>query len=138
MSDLIPYVETASAWDKSLWYESPSAGWLGTICNTTTRLYGRFIVAPLARLYLWGPNIGGWGFWQGQEMHDICAQQTSYSSDFWREHPTACAEIVSKKFYSFLVVLQTAVYFLILFLVIKAIYRFLCYCKRCPRKEIVA
>jgi hypothetical protein len=129
MTDLTPYIAHASDWEKALWEVGELSGRWGWIYNTTAKLYGRFILTPLARLYLWGPNIGGWGFWEGLEMHDICAQQTHYSSEFWKQHPYACAEIVTKKFYSLLIVIQTLVYFIVLYCIVKFIYRLVCRCR---------
>lgn len=74
------------------------------------QLYKTFVVKPLARLYLWGPRWGNWGFWGGQTLHDICAQITSVSSDFWIKHPDECLVVISKSFYSLLILFESILY----------------------------
>lgn len=73
--------------------------------------YSKWILSPLARLYLWGPTLGGWGFWGGMEMADICAQKTTLAAEFWKHHPEQCVHLVTKQFYSVTVLVETLTYF---------------------------
>jgi hypothetical protein len=82
-------------------------------------IYGKVVLTPLARLYIWGPSWGTLGFWGGKPMHDICAQLTSLSSDFWLKHPEQCVEVVSKTFYSLIILVETVVYVVFLLWVCK-------------------
>jgi len=95
------------------------------------KIYYYIIVFPLAKLYLWGPSFGGWGFWGGMDMAEICAQKTTLSSEFWKRNPEECAEIVSKQFYSMTILIETIVYFYLLIQVLVT----LCYkCRRNNKK----
>lgn len=49
-------------------------------------------VAPLTHLYMYGPALHGWGFWQGQHNADICAALTHGSAEFWAKTSAAAAE----------------------------------------------
>lgn len=71
-------------------------------------LFCSYILQPLLLLYLHGPSYIGW---HGKSYCDICAEITGYSSDFWRDHPAECEEIIWKEFESFYIFLFTLVYF---------------------------
>jgi len=103
---------------------------------TCDAIYSKLVLTPLARLYLWGPGMGGWGFWGGVDIHNICAQKTSLAAEFWAEHTEECVELVGKHFFSFVVVLQTVFYFILLFWIAKKIYKIVCQlCKHMLSQE---
>jgi hypothetical protein len=67
------------------------------------------IEAPLCNLYLNGPSLGGWGFWESKPFPDICAQLTNVPSLHWEHHLDACKALINRRFDGILV----SVYFLI-------------------------
>lgn len=91
----------------------------GNDCSYLVQLYKTFVVKPLARLYLWGPRMGNFGFWGGQTLHDICAQITSVSSDFWIKHPDECLVTISKSFYSLLILFESVLYVVFIYKVVQ-------------------
>jgi hypothetical protein len=116
-SALVRVVERASLWETNA---TCSAAW-----TTVHSIYEKLILSPLARLYLYGPSLGGWGFWNGLGMHVICAQKTNLLPDFWEHHPFECAQIVSKQFYSSVVFIETFVYFFIIWRSVSCLLGFL-------------
>jgi len=81
-------------------------------------IYAATILTPLKRLYFDGPRLFGYGFWKGAPVHDICAQLTQHNSEFWKNNPDACREIVEKDFHSIVVLVETVGYFALLYVVI--------------------
>jgi len=80
--------------------------------GTLHRLYETWVLAPLARLYLYGPALGGWGFWNGLDVAVICSHKTHLLPEFWQAHPTECLQLIGQGFYGVLVLGETLVYFL--------------------------
>ena len=79
------------------------------------RLYHLFVRSHLERLYFDGPSCMGVGFWAGQAPTDICAQLTSFASDFWTAHPAECDLIVRQHLRTFVVSVETALYSVVLY-----------------------
>lgn len=62
------------------------------------------ILVPLKGLYLYGPTLGGYGFWGGTEPADICAQLTGVSAGVWASNPETalqCDALVERRFTAF-------------------------------------
>ena len=66
------------------------------------------ITTPLRALFYKGPTW--FGGWQGKSHDDICAEMTSNSATFWRDHIDECRELLEKKFQSCLIMFQVVVY----------------------------
>lgn len=77
--------------------------------------YARLLLWPLATLYFYAPELGGFGGWGGAELPDICAQLTKLSAEFWLEHREECGELVAKRLQSFVMVFQAVLYFFALY-----------------------
>lgn len=94
--------------------------------------YEKIIVYPLMRLLLHGPSLGGWGFWNGLDLSVICSQKTNLLPEFWQSHPAECVQLVSKGFYGAIVLVETVVYFLLIWVGIKCVASLCqhCGCKR--------
>jgi hypothetical protein len=113
---LVDIVKRASIVNQSSWSWSlatlgvPST-WVDYLGQYVEHWYHRWFILPVAKLYLWGPGLGGWGFWGGMDMSEICAHKTTLNSAFWRQHPDECAEIVSRHVYSVAILIETIVYF---------------------------
>jgi len=75
--------------------------------------YSMIIVAPLYRLYSYGPTTVG--LWGGKEDVDICAELTASPSTFWENHPVECTDLIQSKFMAFRVTVELMVYFLLLY-----------------------
>lgn len=113
-------VERASVWALPTQPISPSYIEIGM--SYFYKVYEHIILFPLSRLYLFGPSFGGFGFWAGLGLPDICAQKTHLATDFWKEHPLECITIVGKNFYSIVVLLETLFYFFMIWTIIKYIF----------------
>jgi hypothetical protein len=103
--------------------------WSNYIFIYLKKTYEYLFIAPMAKLYLWGPSLGGWGFLGGQSLEEICAQNTHISSDFWNQHRSECVEMVSKNFYGLVVVCETLIYFITIFLIIRNLCKCINKCK---------
>lgn len=73
-------------------------------------------VQPLRRLYFHGPeNIAfGLGFWQGLSQSEICARIKNTSEKTWDKLPDECEQITEQLFQSFLITVETILWFYIL------------------------
>lgn len=61
------------------------------------------IGAPLRWLYLFGPSLLDWGFWEGKTSADICSRLTGVAAAFWeRDHNRGqCLELIEAKIRAF-------------------------------------
>ena len=112
-TSLINAIEGAFLWENKLCYETTyfSIDWFKIHTN---KIYETIILTPLARLYIYGPSLSGWGFWGGLEINDICAQKTNTPADFWKSNHQECIRIVSKSFYGLVVLIESIFYFIII------------------------
>lgn len=97
----------------------------GTAQNIVQYVYRSTFVRFLSRLYLFGPNLKGFGFWEGKEAQDICAELTGVSSNFWSNNISKCYERIHKHFNGYVILFESIVVFVVLL-------RILWSC-RCPR-----
>jgi len=95
--------------------------------QTISTVYTKVVLGPLRRLYFYGPRFYGHGFWRGATAADICAALTNHDSQFWLQHPQACADIIEKDFHSIVVLAETVGYFVALYLIVKVSLK---YCSR--------
>jgi hypothetical protein len=84
-------------------------------------MYHRFILSALARVYVHGPSIAGFGFWQGRTPEQVCAHLTVSNEDFWRKNMDECHLIVSRHFASWVVLLEFVVYAVLLWKVLQGL-----------------
>ncbi len=81
------------------------------------------VLQPLARLYILGPT---WlGMWGGRSPHDICAQITQTNSKVWMRNEMECFHIISKAFYSHVIVIKTLGYLFGLWWILRLCFRLL-------------
>lgn len=89
--------------------------WIQSVWDTLRNFYRSFILRGLARLYIYGPYMYGMGFWQGRQPQHICAQLSQiHNEDFWTQNMDTCYELISRNFYSWVVLLETILYFVLL------------------------
>lgn len=74
-------------------------------------LYSWLILAPLRKLFLFGPNLGHVGFWNGVSQSEICQSITSYSETFWTTHADECSQLVESRFQAFRSTTEVCLYF---------------------------
>jgi hypothetical protein len=89
--------------------------------ETWQEFYHRFILSAFARVYVHGPNIAGFGFWQGQTPEQVCAHLTVSNEDFWRRNMDECHLIISRHFASWMVLLEFVVYAVLLWKVLQGL-----------------
>jgi hypothetical protein len=53
---------------------------------------------PLFNLYLNGPALGGYGFWEGKERAQMCAELTGVPEREWLNASDACESLIMRKF----------------------------------------
>jgi hypothetical protein len=58
---------------------------------------------PLDTLYMHGPSLSGWGFWEGKRVEDICAEITNVPAATWELMRLECESMVQRRFQSFYV-----------------------------------
>jgi hypothetical protein len=70
----------------------------------------------LRELYFVGPRLHGYGFWNGLQPADICAQLTQTPSDVWRGFSALqCSTLTEQYFQAFYVGAYSLLYVLILY-----------------------
>ena len=89
-------------------------------------LYRILIITPLARLYLKGPS---YLFWGNLPLSHICSFLTKTTVDFWEKNDInreECVQMVSNHFNTYLIVLETLVYFFLFYLLLKLCLKTIC------------
>jgi len=76
---------------------------------------------PLYFLYLNGPSY--MGCWFQLPLIQICEQLTSVSHNHWQEHWAVCESLVHQRFMSFMYTLYIVLYYIVLFIVCRGMYR---------------
>tara|TARA_Y100000310_G_scaffold331842_1_gene406198 strand:+ start:6341 stop:6727 length:387 start_codon:yes stop_codon:yes gene_type:complete len=66
-------------------------------------IHAYFIASPLKHLYLYGPSLGGYGFWNGKNEMDICAEMTGVPSDVWAINMENCQQHIDRHFNALIV-----------------------------------
>jgi hypothetical protein len=60
--------------------------------------YRWLLFDPVKFIYLHGPGLGGWGFWNGQDLPDICTQLSKgVPGRLWLEKPEECDLLINKQ-----------------------------------------
>ena len=85
-------------------------------------LYEFLIIRPLRYVYMNGPIYLNFGGWEGQSIYSICSQMSPQEESFWYNHESECIQIIDKKFYSYVSIIEITLYFYILHLLFKLIY----------------
>lgn len=57
--------------------------------------------APLAHLYLHGPQLHGYGFWEGLPPEDICARLTGTGTGIWLKNSDECEVVLRRHTHGF-------------------------------------
>ena len=81
-------------------------------------VYDVLFITPLRRLYEFGPQFGGFGFWGGRSHAEICASVTLYSEVFWQDHINDCSFIVDNKFNALRVTIESISHFIGLLIIL--------------------
>jgi hypothetical protein len=86
-------------------------------------VYQTFLVAPIRRMYILGPDYIGWS---GKTDAQICSIITNTPEHLWAEKHGACEYLIQQKLTSILVVIETLVYFYLVYLVLYKCGHWLC------------
>lgn len=85
-----------------------------TACADLLHTVHTFIIkTPLRRLYMLGPELSGYGFWQGRAPADICATLGGNAAHFWMDHHEECSARIERQFESFYCATTTGIYVLL-------------------------
>lgn len=76
---------------------------------------------PIEILYLRGPAIFGYGFWEGLPRADICSRLTGVDSRHWIISVVECDAIIERKLQGMYIALYFAVYMLLLWNIAKKV-----------------
>lgn len=77
---------------------------LNIIFFVFSALYENVVVKPLSRMYLVG-------YWMNRDQDKICYDITGVSEIDWGAHSTECQQVISNHFTSWIVFLETVLYF---------------------------
>lgn len=66
---------------------------------------------PLRSLYMQGPHISNYGFWQGKTNEEICSLLTNTHTDIWMgSNQLRCMQMIDSSFDSFSICISTVIY----------------------------
>lgn len=115
-----------SRWTKQLnyWRGIKYFGWF---LNVLYIGYISFFITPMSHLFLYGPrwyylSIG----WQGIDACDICQELTGVTSQHWtknEDNMNRCLQLIESRFYSQVVLVQFLLYCIVIFFIVKLVYR---------------
>jgi len=78
--------------------ESISEIFLYYVRKGTYKIYRFILFNPLKFIYVNGPLLGGFGFWNGQDLADICSQLSKgVSAKFWQDNFQQCEIQIDKQ-----------------------------------------
>ena len=94
--------------------------------HAKTLIWVNAIIKPMVLVFLWFPNIYGFGFYSGQTSEDICASLTAIPATYWSNiyFKPLCYELIAKKFDTFYYTTTITIYFLFLIWSLKKILKF--------------
>lgn len=90
-------------------------------------LFSLLFVAPLFKLYISGPSLGGHGFWGGKSYAEICHHLTQIDVNFWTTSEQSiqkCEELVMKQWSIFLTGCTTLLYIWVMLLILRNTFYF--------------
>lgn len=80
------------------------------------------LLYPIRKLYLQGPRINGFGFWQGSPLSEICASITSIPVEHWNINNAECEAVINKKFDAIVVSLECILFMYIYMSVLRTVF----------------
>lgn len=95
--------------------------------SVSLKFLSQIIWAPLIHLYLHGPIIRGYGFWQGKEMNEICQEITNVATRHWQLNPQECNDLVYRQVESFIVSTHISLVVILMIFLSYMIYCEYCY-----------
>jgi hypothetical protein len=100
-----------------------------------TKLHNATIVYIAHQIYIHGPSIHGWGFWQGKDVNEICGTITGTSSQHWAKNLDVCNKLIDTEVQSLVIGAQIVIS---IFLTFKYVdYFWERYCKNTKRTSHV-
>lgn len=81
-----------------------------TLTNSLYFAANLLIATPVRILYLRGPSLSGFGFWEGKESEGICSQLSNVPASFWADHRTECETLIERKLDSIVVATSVSLY----------------------------
>lgn len=81
------------------------------VANYFSWIYNALVYEPIYRLYRYGPAIKGVGFMRGAPIVEICSSLTNVEAKFWLQHQEECEALISREVNSYIVLIETAMYF---------------------------
>ena len=97
---------------------------------------------PVEQMYLYGPRLGGWGFWCGLPPSSICQQlRPTQTPGFWEINEEECFQIIQSEIHSFMVSIYIILYVYIIYqtILLFSLFFQICIFKKCydeKKKEI--
>lgn len=85
-------------------------------------VYEIVIRGPFRRLWLKGPWLGGFGFWNGRDPAFICSHLSFMPMSEFADRPASCQALMEMQFDSFMVACEFAIYVLVLYALLRTIF----------------
>lgn len=69
---------------------------------------------PLLYIFLFGPELHGYGFWGGKDITSICARTTGVQVSHWENNRYLCETIVYRQFTGYITGFYAIIYFFVM------------------------
>ncbi len=89
----------------------PGSGWFTRLTECVQAVYQTVVLRGLARLYVYGPPLSGFGGWQGRSPESICSQLSPSNEQFWLRNMDECDRLIAQHFHSWVVLFEVLLYF---------------------------
>jgi hypothetical protein len=84
------------------------------VVGVAWKVYEVVVRQPFRRLWMQGPWMGGYGFWNGRDPLYICSHLSSLSMENFLDRPQQCYDLIEKNFEGFMVACEFVFYVLLL------------------------
>lgn len=88
--------------------------YMESACLYLFNIITKLLLYPMKLLFLNGPLLHGYGFWQGASFETICASASGTDALFWVQHVDECHLIVDRKILGF----ALSIYFMLIITII--------------------
>lgn len=109
-------LQTFGQWMKTTW-----------VAKLLLWIYFHLFLKPFARLYLLGPYLWGYGFWNGLPAAEICTRLSGASgpgADHYAQYPALCYDMIERDIEAKLVFVETLIFIpLFLYIVVQCLLR---------------